>query len=84
MEKSEENIDINKVKIFQSNSKSLTSSGVLTSNNSIRVTLTIINDNEEPTKINIGTIGAKQENNSCSLNLDTDKNIDIYTRRSLI
>lgn len=71
----EENIDINKVQIFQNNSKTLTSSGVLTSSNSIRVTITIINDNKEPVKINLGTIGSQKENNSCSLNLDEDKNL---------
>lgn len=71
----DENIDVNKIQIFEKSNGTLTSSGVLTVNNNVRITLAIINDNDEEVKINIGTIGAKQENNSCSLNLDTDKNL---------
>lgn len=70
-----ENIDESKVQIFEKSNGTLTSNSTLTINNNIRVTLAIINDNDETVKINIGTIGAKQENNSCSLNLDTDKNL---------
>lgn len=71
----EKDIDINKVQIFENKSKILTSSGVLTSNNSIRVSMTIINDNDKPAKVNLGTIGSQKENNSCSLNLDEDKKL---------
>ena len=70
-----ENIDENKIQVFEKSNGTLTSNSILTINNNVRVTLAIINDNDEPAKINIGTIGARQENNSCSLNLDTDKNL---------
>ena len=70
-----ENIDEDKVQVFEKSNGTLTSNSILTINNNVRVTLGIINDNEETIKINIGTIGAKQENNSCSLNLDTNKNL---------
>lgn len=69
------NIDENKVQIFQKSDTSLTSSGVLTLKESVRITIAIINDNEEPVKINIGTLGAQKQNDSCSLNLDTDKSL---------
>lgn len=70
-----ENIDENKIQVFEKSNGTLTSNSILTINNNTRVTIAIINDNDESAKINIGTIGAKQENNSCSLNLDTDKNL---------
>ena len=71
----EKNIDMNKVQIFENKSKTLTSSGVLTPNNNIRVSITIINDNDKPAKVNLGIIGSQKENNSCSLNLDEDKKL---------
>jgi len=70
----QENIDIDKVQIFQTTSNTLTSSGILTAKNKIRVTIAVINDNDEIVKVNLGTIGAKNENESCSLNLTSDKN----------
>ena len=70
----QENIDIDKVQIFQTKSNTLTSSGILTAKNKIRVTIAVINDNDEIVKVNLGTVGAKNENESCSLNLTPDKN----------
>lgn len=70
----ENNIDINKVQIFELSSSNLTSSGTLNAKESLRVTIAIINDNDEPVKINLGTIGAKTSTDSCSLNLASDKN----------
>lgn len=69
------NIDANKVQIFENSEEVLTSSGILTAINNIRVKLTIINDNDEPVKIKLGTIGIKSENASCALNLDKDKKV---------
>lgn len=76
-----DNIDENKIQIFEKSNGTLTSNSILTINNNVRVTIAIINDNDEPAKINLGTIGAKQENNSCSLNLDTDKNLITSTHQ---
>ena len=70
-----ENIDETKIQVFEKSNGTRTSNGILTPTNNMRVTIGIINDSDEEVKINIGTIGAKQENNSCSLNLDTDKNL---------
>ena len=70
-----ENIDESKIQVFEKSDGTRTSNGVLTPTNNVRITIGIINDTNEEVKINIGTIGAKQENNSCSLNLDTDKNL---------
>lgn len=70
----ENDIDTSKVQIFEINNENLTSSGVLNESENIRITIAIINDNDEPVKINLGTIGAKKENDSCSLNLASDKN----------
>lgn len=65
----------NKIQVFESNSETLTSSGILTKGNNIRVTIAIINDNDKSIKVNVGTIGAKKENDSCSLNLASDKKL---------
>lgn len=70
-----ENIDETKIQVFEKSDGTRTSNGILTPTNNIRITIGIINDTNKEVKINIGTIGAKQENNSCSLNLDTDKNL---------
>lgn len=70
----ENDIDTNKVQIFETNTEMITSSGVLNQNETIKLTIAIINDNDKPIKINLGTIGAKKEQDSCSLNLATDKN----------
>lgn len=69
-----DNINSNNVQIFELSEENLTASGVLTQKDSIRVTIAIINDNEEPAKINLGTIGATNQDGSCSLNLADDKN----------
>lgn len=69
------NIDQNKIQVFENSKEVLTSGGILTPSNSIRVKLVIINDNDEQVKINIGTISSPNEKNNCSLNLDSDKNI---------
>lgn len=65
----------NKIQVFEKSNGTITASGVLTKSNNIRITIAIINDHDEQVKINIGTIGAKKENDSCSLNLATDKNV---------
>ena len=69
----ENDIETNKVQVFEINSEKLTSSGTLNQSENIKITIGIINDNDKPVKINIGTVGAKKENDSCFLNLATDK-----------
>ena len=69
------NIDENKVQIFENSNDVLTSSGILTASNNIRVKVVIINDNDEPTKIKLGTIGSQSQGESCSLNLESDKKV---------
>jgi len=68
-------IDENTIQVFQKSNDNLTSSGVLPQLEKIRITIAIINDNEEPVKINIGTIGEQMENGTCSLNLSSDRNV---------
>ena len=73
----------NKVQLFEISDSSLTSSGVLPSSGSLRVTIAIINDNEEEIKVNIGTIGSSKEANSCSLNLSDDKSVINQSYKSI-
>lgn len=68
-------IDESKVQIFENSNEVLTTSGVLTKTNNIRVTITIINDNSSQVKVNIGTIGNKKTAENCSLNLESDKKV---------
>lgn len=65
----------NKVQIFENSEGTLTSSGVLQSLENLRVPVIIINDNDEQIKVNLGTIGSSKEENSCSLNLSSDKKV---------
>ena len=65
----------NKVQIFEKTNKTLKTSGVIVPKNNLRITIVIINDNDNEVKINLGTIGAQKQENSCSLNLATDKNV---------
>lgn len=67
------NIDVDKVQIFQISNSMITSSGVMESLSNVRVTVGIINDNDDSIRINLGTIGSKREYDSCSLNLSSDK-----------
>lgn len=67
------NIDKSKVQVFENSKTSLTTSGILPATTSIRVNIFIINDNDFPIKVNIGTNSSKKDENSCSLNIETDK-----------
>jgi len=60
------------IKIYQKTKENLTASGIISSMDSKRVTLLIINDNEEDTKVNIGLANTKNEG-TCSLNISQDK-----------
>lgn len=79
----------NNIQIFELTKDTLTSSGTLSADKHIRVTLVIINDNENDIKINIGTIGAEKKDGSCSLNISSDKstvstsykNLDILSKK---
>ena len=82
----------NKVQIFEKTTNNLSTSGVLSPNTSIKVTLAIINDNDQQLKVNFGIIGAAKNGDSCSLNISEDKdvvaishkNIDILTTKILL
>lgn len=73
----------NKVQIFQKNNDALTTSGILTGLKNIKVTIVIVNDNEEPVKINLGTLGEQLTKESCSLNLTKDKQMISSTYNNL-
>ena len=64
--------DENYIKIYQKTKENLTASGIISAMDSKRVTLLIINDNDEETKVNIGLANAKNEG-TCSLNISNDK-----------
>ena len=64
-----------KVQIFEKTDKNLSSSGVLSPKTNIKVTIAIINDNDSQAKVNIGTIAASKQEDSCSLNIADDKNV---------
>ena len=64
-----------KVQIFEIKEETLSTSGVLLPNTNIKVKIAIINDNAQSIKINIGTISASKQNESCSLNLSEDKQV---------
>jgi len=65
----------NNVQIFELTPDTLTSSGVLSATTNIRVTVAIVNDNDNEIKINLGTIGKEKEAGSCSLNITSDKSV---------
>lgn len=67
------NIDESKVQIFENSNKVLTTSGLLTKESDIRVTITIINDFDKQIKVNLGTIGTQKNGDVCSINLENDK-----------
>jgi hypothetical protein len=73
----------NKVQVFEKTNKTLKTSGVIAPGNNLRITIIIINDNDTEVKINLGTIGAQKEENSCSLNLATDKNVITTSYKNL-
>ena len=73
----------NKVQIFEKTNKNLKTSGVIAPGNDLRITIVIINDNDTEVKINLGTIGAEKQENSCSLNLATDKNVITTSYKNL-
>ena len=68
-------IDENKVQLFQKANENIKSSGVLTPLTNIKITIVVINDNDKPIKINLGTIGEQIQEGRCSLNLTEDKRI---------
>lgn len=63
------------VQIFQKSKELLTSSGVLLAQKNVKVTIAIINDNENEIKINIGTVADELKTDSCSLNISQDKKV---------
>lgn len=81
----------NKVQIFEKTDNNLMSSGTISPKENIKITIAIINDNDTQIKINLGTIGASKDKDSCSLNIASDKhvilssykNIDILTTKLL-
>ena len=67
--------DEEKVQLFQKSKELLTSSGILSSQQNIRVTIAIINDNENEIKVNLGTVADELKTSSCSLNISDDKKV---------
>lgn len=63
------------IQIFEKTSSNLKTSGLIEPNTNIKLTIAIINDNDNSVKINLGTIGASQKEGSCALNLEDDKEI---------
>ena len=64
-----------KVQIFQKSKELLTSSGILLAQQNVKITVAIINDNEEDIKINLGTVADELKTSSCSLNISEDKKV---------
>lgn len=64
-----------KVQIFQKSKELLTSSGILLAQQNVRVTIAIINDNENEIKINLGTVADELKTASCSLNISEEKKV---------
>lgn len=69
---SSNNVSADLVKIYQKTDTNLTASGIIESMVGTRVTLLIINDNDEDIKVNIGLATVQNEGN-CALNISKDK-----------
>lgn len=72
----------NKVQIFEKTEENLSTSGTLEATTNLRVTIVLINDNENEVKVNIGTIGAPKQEDSCSLNLSNDKHLIVSSYKN--
>lgn len=70
------------VEIYQYNTESLNTSGIVEANTNLRTTLLIINDNDKDIKINFG-IATTKETETCILNLSKDKKTvkNLYSER---
>ena len=66
------NIDKDKVKVYQNTDNSLTTNGVISGISNKRINIFITNDNEEEVKVNIGLI-YNEKNDTCNLNIPSDK-----------
>lgn len=64
-----------KIQIFEKTSNNLSTSGTMQPNTNIRVTIVLVNDHDSQVKVNLGTIGASKTEESCTLNLSTDKQV---------
>lgn len=64
--------DMNKIKIYESNTDNLTTSGIIEAANSKRVKLLLINDSENDVKVKLG-LSYAENNTSCELNLPSSK-----------
>ena len=73
----------NKVQIFEKTEGNLSTSGTLAATTDLRVTIVLTNDNESQVKVNIGTIGASKQDDSCSLNLSTDKHLIVSSYKKI-
>ena len=73
----------NKIQIFEKTEENISTSGVLKAATNLKITIVLINDNENSVKVNIGTIGAKKQNESCSLNLSNDKHLIVLSYKNI-
>lgn len=60
--------------IYQYNSETLSTGGILETGGNLRTTLLLINDNDKSIKVNFG-IATTQETETCKLNLSKDKKL---------
>ena len=66
--------DLNKIKLYENTSNSLTTSSTIAPHNSIRIPLIITNDNDSNIKVNIG-MSYSQNEGTCELNLGDNKSL---------
>ena len=66
------NIDSTKIKIYENTDESITTSSTLSSVSNRRISLLIINDNDQDAKVNIGLTNAENKD-TCELNISSDK-----------
>ena len=66
--------DKSKVKIYQNTDENITTSGLIKSMNSKRISLIITNDNDKDIKVNVG-VSSQENKDTCNLNITEDKSM---------
>ncbi len=67
-------VDTTKIGVYENNEEELTANGVIEGTTNHRISVIIINDNEEDVKVNVGLTYARN-GESCALNLSSDKSV---------